>query len=70
MIRESYLDVRQVLAECDAKGQPTASQLVTLAFDEHARLRQRREIAEILERAVDNCNRVHQIIGNLYVKHG
>ena len=70
MIRESYLDVRQVLAECGAKGQPTASQLVTVAFDEHARLRQRREIAEILERAVDNCNRVHQIIGNIYVKHG
>jgi uncharacterized protein Yka (UPF0111/DUF47 family) len=70
MIRESYLDVRQILAEAEGTGQPSASRLVAVAFDEHARLRQRREIAEILERAVDNCNRVHQIIGNIYVKHG
>lgn len=70
MIRESYLDVRQVLAECEAKGQPSAPQLVVAAFDKHTELRQRREIAEILERAVDNCNRVNQIIGNIFVKHG
>ena len=28
------------------------------------------KLAEILERAVDNCTRVHPIIGNIYVKHG
>ena len=70
MIRESYMDIRQVVAECEAKGQASGPQLVVAAFEEHTRLRQRREIAEILERAVDNCNRVNQIIGNIYVKHG
>jgi uncharacterized protein Yka (UPF0111/DUF47 family) len=70
MIRESYLDIRQVVTECRAKGLATASELVVAAFDKHTLLRQRREIAEILERAVDHCNRVNQIIGNLYVKHG
>lgn len=70
MIRESYMDIRQVVAECEAKNQARGAQLVVAAFEEHTRLRQRREIAEILERAVDNCNRVNQIIGNLYVKHG
>jgi uncharacterized protein Yka (UPF0111/DUF47 family) len=70
MIRESYIDIRQVVAECEAKCQASGSQLVVAAFEEHTRLRQRREVAEILERAVDNCNRVSQIIGNIYVKHG
>lgn len=70
MIRESYLDIRQVVAECGAKGLATGPELVVAAFDEHTQLRQRREIAEILERAVDDCNRVNQIIGNIYVKHG
>jgi uncharacterized protein len=70
MIRESYLDIRQVVAECEAKGLVSGSELVVAAFEKHTQLRQRREIAEILERAVDNCNRVNQIIGNIYVKHG
>lgn len=70
MIRESYLDVRQLLNQCEAQGRRDAAQLLVAAFEEHTRLRQRREIAEILERAVDNCNRVNQIIGNIYVKHG
>jgi uncharacterized protein Yka (UPF0111/DUF47 family) len=70
MIRESYMDIRQVVADCEAKNQASGAQLVVAAFEEHTRLRQRREIAEILERAVDNCNRVNQIIGNIYVKHG
>lgn len=70
MIRESYMDIRQVVRECEARGLASGSELVAAAFDEHTRLRQRREIAEILERAVDNCNRVNQIIGNIYVKHG
>ena len=70
MIRESYMDIRQVVAECEAKGHAGGAQLVVAAFEEHTRLRKRREIAEILERAVDNCNRVNQILGNIYVKHG
>ncbi len=70
MIRESYMDIRQVVAECEAKDQAKGAQLVVAAFEEHTRLRQRREIAEILERAVDHCNRVNRIIGNIYVKHG
>jgi len=70
MIRESYMDIRQVVAECEGKDQASGAQLVVAAFEEHTRLRQRREIAEILERAVDNCNRVNQIIGNIFVKHG
>ena len=70
MIRESYMDIRQVVAEYEAKDQAGGAQLVVAVFEEHTRLRQRREIAEILERAVDNCNRVNQIIGNIYVKHG
>ncbi len=70
MIRESYMDIRRVVRECEARGLASGSELVAAAFDEHTRLRQRREIAEILERAVDNCNRVNQIIGNIYVKHG
>ena len=70
MIRESYMDIRQVVKDCEAKDQAGGAQLVVAAFEEHTRLRQRREVAEILERAVDNCNRVNQIIGNIYVKHG
>ncbi len=70
MIRESYLNIRQVVTEYGAKGVATGPELVVAAFDKHTQLRQRREIAEILERAVDNCNRVNQIIGNIYVKHG
>jgi len=70
MIRESYMDIRQVVKDCEAKDQASGAQLVVAAFEEHTRLRQRREVAEILERAVDNCNRVNQIIGNIYVKHG
>jgi uncharacterized protein Yka (UPF0111/DUF47 family) len=70
MIRESYLDIRQVVTECGARGLAGGPELVVAAFDKHTQLRQRREVAEILERAVDNCNRVNQIIGNVYVKHG
>ena len=70
MIRESYLDIRQVVTECGARGLAGGPELVVAAFDKHTQLRKRREIAEILERAVDNCNRVNQIIGNVIVKHG
>jgi uncharacterized protein Yka (UPF0111/DUF47 family) len=70
MIRESYLDIREVMRESGARGLASGSELVVAAFDKHTQLRQRREIAEILERAVDDCNRVNQIIGNIYVKHG
>jgi len=70
MIRESYMDIRRVVRDCEAAGLTSGADLVAAAFDEHTRLRQRREIAEILERAVDDCNRVNQIIGNIYVKHG
>jgi len=70
MIRESYLDVRQVVTECGASGLASGSELVVAAFDKHTHLRQRRETAEILERAVDDCNRVNQIIGNIFVKYG
>lgn len=70
MIRESYMDIRRVVRDCEARSLTSGAELVVAAFDEHTRLRQRREIAEILERAVDNCNRVNQIIGNIHVKHG
>jgi hypothetical protein len=58
------------MRESGARGLASGSELVVAAFDKHTQLRQRREIAEILERAVDDCNRVNRVIGNIYVKHG
>lgn len=70
MIRESYLDIREVMRGSGARGPASESELVVTAFGKHTQLRQRREIPEIPERAVDDCDRVNQIIGNIYVKHG
>lgn len=70
MIREGCLDIREVRRESGARGLASGSELAVAAFDKHTQFRQRREMAEILERAVDDCNRVNQIIGNIYVKHG
>ncbi len=69
IIGDSYeVDFAEVLEKKD-KGEPITVADLQKAMDFYNRKRKRREIAEILERAVDSCRHVFHILGNIRVKY-
>lgn len=69
VIGDSYeVDFAEVLGK-EHGSEPVTVADLQKAMDYYNRKRKRREIAEILERAVDSCRHVFHTLGNIRVKH-
>jgi hypothetical protein len=67
IIRESY---ELIITDLVKEGETTAitAQGLQHVFDAYHAKRQRREIAELSEAAVDACERVFHVLRNIYFK--
>ena len=68
IIADSYeISVSDILGQDDNEF-PSRKDIQTV-FDAYNHRRQRREIAETMEDAVDACEKVFHMLGNIYLKH-